>query len=198
MGVRGSRMVSQQATPALTTPNNVYDGAPGTNQGTYATWSRPAASAAGDWYVGFDLSGLPDNAILNKVTARMRHYGVTSTRFNAPTIAPAIYPNDLLAAQTLPAMSATARLDEVIWDIVSAKPSDLKDPNFAVHIQVRRTSAGGNHTWYLDYVDLEIDYLAATTKVWDGSAWVPGTPKGWDGSAWVPLKTWDGGAWVTM
>lgn len=35
-------------------------------------------------------------------------------------------------------------------------------------------------------------------KVWNGSAWEPGTLKVWDGGAWVPglPKVWDGGAWI--
>jgi len=40
--------------------------------------------------------------------------------------------------------------------------------------------------------------MAATVKVWSGSAWVTKPVKVWSGSAWVakPLKFWNGSAWI--
>jgi hypothetical protein len=184
----------------------LFDGAPGTNPATYASWVRPGPDTTGFLYVGFDFEDIPKSAVIRSVKIRYRIYieDPNQMRFTSVSARVVIYPNIEFAPATVitEALPYTPEMREINVPLdqgtIPLDVNALRDANFAVHLALLRSNQGGNATAYIDYVDAEIAFGA--TKVWSATEgdWVGGKPMGWSqsDSAYYPLRIRSGGLWI--
>ena len=151
-----------------------------TDNTVYATFvpSKPRNDEDAHSWRGFDFSGIPTGATINSVTVKVQLYVSASwaqgqwriALFEDVTSAGALAPGVTTAIGGVQYTRATTDTSEFEFDLgtLSTEPTlaQLQATNFGVRIEAAQGNNGTSHTWYVDTIEITVDYTAVS---WDKS-----------------------------
>jgi PKD repeat protein len=157
LNARGSVVAGTTNTTWNTTANAI-DGAFGVNNATYCNWTNTTANAVGTIEIGFgsQFAAIPAGSIINSVSVTLRHYESQTTRLANVQFQP--YDGATAIGSLFTATRATAaRSDTATFNPTLAQ---LQSATFKVRVTATRFNGTQAGIFYMDYVDVVVDYTA--------------------------------------
>lgn len=162
--VRGSAVdATTSAKWTWSTTSNAVDGTYGTNNATYATATSNNRNATDYIEIGgFDGAGkfgdIPAGATINSVTIKVRHYESNTGLFDYVNVQPFESSTPIGTAQ-----AATLVTTATTYSTTAFTPTlaQLQSTSFTIRVEIDRPNITTSCTFYLDYVDIEVDYTPA-------------------------------------
>lgn len=200
------------------TTANAVDGAFGVNNATYCNWTNTTANAVGTIELSFgsQFSSIPAGAVINSVSVTLRHYESNTTRL--ANVQFQLWDGATAIGSIFTATRATSARSDTTTFVPTL--TQVKSGTFKVRVTATRFNGTQAGIFYLDYVDVVVDYtplpvadftisnaapnVGATVTFTDAStdadtwAWtfIGGTPasagtQGPHGVSWAVANTYD-------